>query len=168
MVLLDLQLPGLAGAEGVAHLHDRGLAVLVVSASGSEQAVLDALGAGANGYLTKDSEPAEILAAVKIVARGGTYVSPTLASYLLSAARGGANRGRLDLTNREREILALVAQGERDQDIAEHLYISLRTVHSHLDRIRDKTGSRRRPDLTRLAMERGIIPTGTPRVDRER
>jgi DNA-binding CsgD family transcriptional regulator len=63
----------------------------------------------------------------------------------------------LDLSAREKEILALVAQGERDEDIAQALFISVRTVRSHLDRIRDKTGRRRRPDLTRLAVERGLV-----------
>jgi DNA-binding NarL/FixJ family response regulator len=151
IVLLDLQLPGsLQGADAVAHLVGRGHRVLVVSASESPADVVQAIGAGARGYLSKQAEESEILGAVHAVAHGGTYVSATLASYLLQTP--------IQITAREREILELVAGGETDQDIAEQLTISVRTVHSHLDRIRDKTGSRRRADLTRFAIERGIIP----------
>lgn len=150
VIMLDLRLPGLGGAAGVRHLAELGFTVLVVSASEGEADVLDAIAAGAHGYLTKEAEPEEILGAVRAVAAGGTYVSATLAAYLL--------RAHIQLTQREKEILQLVASGETDQDIAEQLVISVRTVRSHLDRIRDKTGYRRRADLTRLAIERGIVP----------
>ena len=150
VVLLDLHLPGLRGAPAVAHLCARGHTVLVVSASETPADVVDAMGAGARGYLTKQTDEAEIVGAIRAVAEGRTYVSATLASYLLQAP--------IHITEREREILELVAGGETDQDIAELLQLSVRTVHSHLDRIRNKTGSRRRADLTRFALERGIVP----------
>jgi DNA-binding NarL/FixJ family response regulator len=151
IVLLDLQLPGrLQGPDGVAHLTAQGYQVLVVSASESAADVVQAMGAGARGYLSKQADEAEILRAIHAVAQGRPYVSATLAAYLLEAP--------IPITAREREILELVAGGETDQDIAEQLTISIRTVHSHLDRIRDKTGARRRADLTRLAIDRGIIP----------
>ena len=152
IVLLDLQLPGsrLEGPDAVAHLAASGHLVLVVSASEQPADVVQAIGAGARGYLSKQAEETEILGAIQAVAQGRTYVSATLAGYLLQAP--------IQITAREREILELVAGGETDQDIAEQLTISVRTVHSHLDRIRDKTGSRRRADLTRFAIERGIIP----------
>jgi DNA-binding NarL/FixJ family response regulator len=152
IVLLDLQLPGsrLQGPDAVAHLVTAAHQVLVVSASETPADVVQAIGAGARGYLTKQADEPEILGAIQAVADGRTYVSATLAAYLLEAP--------IQITAREREILELVAGGETDQDIAEQLTISVRTVHSHLDRIRDKTGSRRRADLTRFAIERGIIP----------
>jgi DNA-binding NarL/FixJ family response regulator len=152
IVLLDLQLPGsrLQGPDAVAYLVADGHRVLVVSASEQPVDVVQAIGAGARGYLSKQAEETEILGAIQAVAQGRTYVSATLAGYLLQAP--------LPITARERGILELVAGGETDQDIAEQLTISVRTVHSHLDRIRDKTGSRRRADLTRFAIERGIIP----------
>jgi DNA-binding NarL/FixJ family response regulator len=157
VVILDLHLPGLEGSQAVAHLCERGLAVLVVSASDDQDAVLDAMAAGASGYLTKDAEASEITTAVAAIAGGGTYVSPALAAYLLRAARTQPKEAPWALTEREREILRLLASGETDQDIAAQLYISVRTVRSHLERIRDKTGRRRRPDLTRLAIEQGLI-----------
>jgi two-component system, NarL family, nitrate/nitrite response regulator NarL len=150
VVLLDLHLPGLRGAAAVAHLCTRGQTVLVVSASEAPADVVEAIGAGARGYLTKQAEETEIVGAIRAVAEGRTYVSATLASYLLQAP--------IHITEREREILELVAGGETDQDIAELLQLSVRTVHSHLDRIRNKTGSRRRADLTRFALQQGIVP----------
>jgi DNA-binding NarL/FixJ family response regulator len=151
IVLLDLQLPGsLQGPAAVAHLVAQGRSVLVLSASETPADVIQAIGEGARGYLTKQAGEVEILSAIQAVADGRTYVSATLAAYLLQTP--------IRITKREREILELVAGGDTDQDIAEQLTISVRTVHSHLDRIRDKTGSRRRADLTRLAIERGIIP----------
>jgi DNA-binding NarL/FixJ family response regulator len=155
VVLLDLHLPGREGADGVRHVTDLGAAVLVVSAVATRHDVVDAIAAGACGYVSKQAEASEILTAVSVVAEGGTYVSPTLASFLLDAARTPGS-AQLELTDREREVLALVAAGERDQDIADTLFISVRTVRSHLDRIRDKTGRRRRSQLTRLAVEQGI------------
>jgi DNA-binding NarL/FixJ family response regulator len=152
IVLLDLQLQGsrLEGPDAVAHLAASGHQVLVVSASEQPADVVQAIGAGARGYLSKQAEETEILGAIQAVAQGRPYVSATLAGYLLETP--------IPITAREREILELVAGGETDQDIAEQLTISVRTVHSHLDRIRDKTGSRRRADLTRFAIKRGIIP----------
>ncbi|CAA9232984.1 MAG: hypothetical protein AVDCRST_MAG41-1088 [uncultured Corynebacteriales bacterium] len=168
LVLLDLHLPGLGGADGVRHVRAAGLPVLVLSAAAEPAGVLDAIAAGAAGYLTKNADGAEIATAVRTVAAGGTYISPTLASYLLVAARQdpGADRPQSDqagLTERERSILGLVAAGETDRDIAAQLSISVSTVRSHLDRIRHKTGHRRRPDLTRLAFQTGIVPApGAP------
>lgn len=155
LVLLDLHLPGLGGSEGVRAVRERGHHVLVVSASDSPDIVVAAIAAGAEGYLTKDADAPEIIRAVSVITAGGTYVSPTLASHLLAVERRKGPTP-LQLSDREREILALVAAGERDQDIAEQLFISISTVRSHLDRIRDKTGRRRRPDLTRLAAETGL------------
>lgn len=151
VVLLDLHLPDGVGADAVSRVKAFGPTVLVVSASDDRQSVIDAIGAGASGYLPKSSVADEISFAIAAVAGGGTYVSPVLAAYLLRDERERATDH--PLTAREREILSLVAEGETDAEIAGRLFISVRTVHSHLDRIRDKTGRRRRADLTRLALE---------------
>jgi DNA-binding NarL/FixJ family response regulator len=164
VVILDLGLPGVSGAEAVRRVHERGSIVLVVSAEGAQKDVVDAIAAGASGYLTKGSEPGEITNAVQVVAAGDTYVSPTLAAFLLRAARNDHDSSPHALSDREKEILALVAAGERDADIADQLFISVRTVRSHLDRIRDKTGARRRADLTRFAVTEGLINPSTDRA----
>jgi DNA-binding NarL/FixJ family response regulator len=159
VILLDYHLPGLMGPEAVSRLTASGAAVLMVSAEIGREAVIDTLAAGARGYVAKDAQASEILRALRVVSdpdRPGTYVSATLASYLLDAARSD-RADRLTLSGREQEVLRLVAAGERDQDIAESLYISVGTVRSHLDRIRTKTGERRRADLTRYAMDHGLV-----------
>ena len=160
VVLLDLHLPGIEGAAGVSHVVGAGFRVLVVSAAGTPDAVVVAIAAGAAGYLTKESDATEIAAAIRTVARGATYISPTLASYLLGAEKIGATA--FELTKREREVLSLLAAGETDQDIADQLTIAKTTVHSHLDRIRDKTGARRRAELAGLAHRLGIAPLSHP------
>ena len=157
VVVLDLNLPGVHDAAAVLEVSGMGHRVLVVSAQAGQEQVLGAIAAGARGYLTKDAGGDEIVRAIREVAAGNSYVSPTLASFLLGSARDRYAGPKLELSAREREVLSLVAAGERDQDIAETLMISVRTVRSHLDRIRDKTGRRRRPELTRLAIEEGIV-----------
>lgn len=157
VVILDLKLRGVGDAAAVMQVVGMGHRVLVVSAHAGQDEVLGAIGAGAKGYLTKDTDGAEIIRAVREVAAGNSYVTPTLASFLLNASLGRSAGPKLVLSAREREVLSLVAAGEKDQDIAELLHISVRTVRSHLDRIRDKTGLRNRAQLTRYAIEQGIV-----------
>jgi DNA-binding NarL/FixJ family response regulator len=152
LALLDLGLRGggLDGPDAVRKLVVAGLKVLVVSMASQEVPVVEAIRAGAHGYLTKESEPDEIVRAVRTVSDGGTYFSPTVAGYLL--------RDQSRMTEREVEVLALLADGERAIDIARQLYISVSTVNGHLENIRHKTGYRNKADLTRLAFEKGILP----------
>jgi DNA-binding NarL/FixJ family response regulator len=158
VVTLDLWLPGVGNADAVSRVVQLGFRVLVISASSDRPHVRAALDAGARGYLTKDADGHEVRRALRTVAAGGRYLPTRLYAVLREPAVsvGGC------LSNRERQVLALVATGERDQDIANTLAISIRTVRSHLDRIREKTGRRRRPDLTRLAIEKGIVREDAP------
>jgi DNA-binding NarL/FixJ family response regulator len=151
VVVLDLRLRGggIEGEAAVRRLVEHGMKVLVVSISDEEVPVVTAIGAGAHGYLTKEAEPAEIVRAICAVASGRTYFSPTVAGFLL--------RKETQLTAREIEILRLVASGETTSGVARQLVISEKTVNSHLDKIRNKTGYRRRADLTRLAYKLGIL-----------
>ncbi len=166
VVLLDLHLPGIEGAEGVAHICALGHRVIVVSAAGAPDDVIDAVAAGAAGYLTKDADAQDIQRAIRAVADGQAYVSPTLASYLINANRSRTPSLEHQLSPRELEILALVAAGETDRDIAKQLFIATATVYSHLERIRDKTGARRRAQLTRLYLE-STNKKATRQTDRE-
>jgi DNA-binding NarL/FixJ family response regulator len=156
-LLLDLRLAGGGpqGAEAVAHAHRSGVPILVVSANADRASVVAAIAAGAIGYVSKDAEPAEIVRAIHTVAARTSYIAPTLAGFLLDEARA------IKLTPREVEILRLVASGEKDTDIAEELFLSIHTVHSHLDRIRAKTGQHRRVELARYAIDRGLLPPST-------
>jgi DNA-binding NarL/FixJ family response regulator len=157
VVTLDLKLPGVSDTEAVATVVRMGFVVLVLSAYGARTDIVAAMAAGARGYLTKDADIDEIRRAVRAVAAGDRYVAPALAAHLLGTARQHNGGSRVTLSDRERQVLALLAGGDRDQDIAAALSISVRTVRSHLDRIREKTGRRRRSDLTRLALEKGLV-----------
>jgi DNA-binding NarL/FixJ family response regulator len=159
VVLLDYHLPGLHGPAAVARITDSGSAVLMVSGDIGRDAVIATLAAGARGYVAKHAEVSEVLQAIETISDSptGTYVSPQLAAYLLDAHRQRGPKS-LKLSTREEEVLLLVAQGERDRDIAEALFISVGTVRSHLDHIRTKTGERRRPGLTRFAVDQGLLP----------
>lgn len=155
VVILDLRLPGVRDSAAVMAVVAMGHKVLVVSAHAGQTEVLNAMAAGARGFLSKDVDGEEILRALRLIAAGDSYVSPVLAAYVLNAARQAGPI--MELSGREREVLSLVASGERDQDIAVQLAISIRTVRSYLDRIRDKTGQRRRSELTRYAIEKGVL-----------
>jgi DNA-binding NarL/FixJ family response regulator len=168
VLLLDLHLPDCEGPECVERLLGKAGTILIVSAAADRESVVSAIASGAKGYLTKAADAEEIRRAIGMVFEGDCYVSPQLAAFLLRDARGEHASGEFALTKREREILSLVAEGETDADIAIALYISIRTVRSHLDRIRDKTGRRRRAELTRLAIEHEAgHGAGRPRTGRD-
>ncbi len=158
VVVLDLGLPGVSGIDAVIQLVGSGHRVLVVTASERSHHLLATLDAGAVGYVSKLAASDEIITAIRRVARDERYVAPELAAKLLLERSGTtASAAMQDLTAREREVLALVAKGSTDQEIGLELVISIRTVRSHLDHIRTKTGARRRADLTRLAYQEGLI-----------
>lgn len=146
VVLMDLQHSAPKLSAGVAKLRARGHAVIVMSSSPQIDAI-QVIRAGASGYLSRQAEGDELLTAIRAVGSGRSYVSAP-ASYLLEQSP--------HFTDREQDVLKLLASGATDHEIARTLRISKHTVHSHLDRIGEKTGSRRRPDLTRLAIEHGL------------
>ncbi|MFE5712547.1 LuxR C-terminal-related transcriptional regulator [Streptomyces sp. NPDC056501] len=147
--VINLRLATLDLARTVSRLCARGYAVIVVSAAAHID-LAPAIRAGARGCLDSQAEQAELLSAMRAVAAGETYVPGPLAVHLLLAP--------LHLTDREQEILGRVASGDTDREIAALLGISEHTVHSHLDRLRDKIGARRRADLTRFAIEYSLVP----------
>ncbi|MFF1303299.1 LuxR C-terminal-related transcriptional regulator [Streptomyces sp. NPDC058307] len=146
VVLVDLEQPAPALVTVVAQLGTRGHAVIVVSSSPQIDAV-QVIQAGARGYLSRQTEEDEVLTAIRAVGSGRSYVCPPASRLLPRSPR---------LTDREREVLRLLSHGATDHEIARRLRISKHTVQSHLDRIGEKTGSRRRSDLTRLAVEQGF------------
>jgi two-component system nitrate/nitrite response regulator NarL len=164
VVLLDLGLPGVAGAAAVLEVCELGHHVLVVSAQAEPEVVLGAIAAGARGFLSKDVDADELLIAIKTVAGGGAYVSAVVAGMIMKDnADRPAVSADVELSPREEQVLRLVAAGERDVDIALILGIGVRTVRGYLDRIRDKTGERRRPGLVKEAIRRGLIGGSGPR-----
>ncbi|SCG33994.1 response regulator [Micromonospora halophytica] len=169
VVVLDLQLPDVSGVEVIHGLRAvlPEVRVLMLSASGEQQSVLDAVKAGATGYLLKSAAPAEFLDAVRRTAAGEPVFTPGLAGLVLGEYRRLAATpaqsvadGRHDtaprLTDRETEVLRLVAKGLSYKQIAERLGLSHRTVQNHVQNTLGKLQLHNRVELTRYAIERGL------------
>ena len=159
VVVLDLQLPDVSGVEVIAALANVVPAprVLVLSASGERRDVLDAVKAGAMGYLVKSASRAELVDAVRRTAAGEEVISPELAGLLIAEfrrIRGESAESRL--TERETEVLRLVATGLSYRDIATQLGVSHRTVQNHEQNTMRKLRVHNRVQLTRYALEAGL------------
>jgi len=159
VVLLDLSLPGQGGIAVTRALRAAGrqARVLVLTSFADPELVLDAVHAGADGYLLKDADAETILSAVHAVAAGGSPVDPTVARFLLGGLRESAQDALL--TEREREVLELVRQGHQNKSIARRLRISERTVKAHVTHILQRLGV---TDRTQAALwaERHRHPIG--------
>ena len=165
VVVLDLQIPGPNGVEVTKSVlrTDPGARVLILSASGEQDDVLEAVKAGATGYLVKSASQAELIEAVRRVARGDSVFTPGLAGLVLGEFRRLSDpagdpsiTGNPELTDRETEILKMVAKGMSYKQIAERLVLSHRTVQNHVQNTLRKLQMHNRVELTRYAIERGI------------
>jgi DNA-binding NarL/FixJ family response regulator len=162
VVLTDMRMPGLGGPVLLSRLRQElpDTRVLVVSASEKAETLLEAVSAGAAGYVTKRINARELRHAVITVHGGGSVITPSLARHLLReyshVARGESMSVRPLLAQREAEVLRLLSRGHTDREIGGELYISPRTVQNHLTRIREKTGMRRRSELARWAVEHSM------------
>lgn len=162
VLVVDLQIPPPNGVEVTRALlaEDPSARVLVLSASGEQSDVLEAVKAGATGYLVKSASSADLLEAVRRVARGDTVFTPGLAGLVLGEYRrlsdspGDTDQPRL--TDRETEVLRLVAKGMSYKQIAERLVLSHRTVQNHVQNTLRKLQLHNRVELTRYAIEQGL------------
>jgi DNA-binding NarL/FixJ family response regulator len=167
VVLMDAALPGLDLAKGVRECADGGAAVMLLAAFDSDERIIAALRAGALGLLLRDADPAELLRSVESVARGEVLLSPRLARRLLAelAARPepSAPRSELldELTGREREVVALVAHGLSNDEIAERLTVTLATAKTHVRRAMAKLDAHDRAKLVVFGYESGLV---APRI----
>jgi DNA-binding NarL/FixJ family response regulator len=165
VVVMDLKLPTVSGAEATRQIVDESphIRVLILSASGEEADVLEAVKAGARGYLLKSSTSAEVADAVRKVHAGEPVFTPSLAGLVLDEFQRLAQKDDEDdepsLTKRENEILKLVAKGYTYGDIAEKLFISIKTVQNHVQNILTKLQLHRRYELMRYAIQRGLDRT---------
>jgi len=160
VILMDLQLPTVPGVEAIRAIVEESphVKVVVLSASGEEVDVLEAVKVGATGYLLKGSTAAEIVNAVRRVRDGEPVFTPSLAGMVLSEFRRVAapGPGVPGLTPRENEVLKLVAKGYTYREIAGKLFISVKTVQNHVQNILTKLQLRKRYELMRYAIQRGL------------
>jgi DNA-binding NarL/FixJ family response regulator len=160
LVITDMRMPGLDGIELVSALKAEGLATraLILTGHLERQLVVEAVKAGAEGYLLKDAPPEQLIDAVRTVNRGETYLQPAVATELTRAV-GSASSGLAGatLTPRELEVLRVVAEGLRNKEIARSLHISEATVKFHVANVFAKLGVGSRTEATRQALELGIL-----------
>lgn len=160
VVLMDVVMPGASGIEATpAVLKEAPEAkVLVLSMQDDPRYVREAFSAGASGYVLKEAADTEVVGAVREVAGGGSYVHPTLGARLVTAEAEERAREEDDpLSEREREVLGLLALGHTNQEIAESLYLSVRTVETHRSHIMQKLRLSSRAELVRYAIENGFL-----------
>ncbi|MEJ7834094.1 MAG: response regulator transcription factor [Nocardioides sp.] len=167
VVVLDLQIPAPGGVEVTAQVlqQDPSARVLILSASGEQSDVLEAVKAGATGYLVKSASREELLDAVRRVAKGDTVFTPGLAGLVLGEFRRMSEPTTADpmqpqLTERETEVLKMVAKGMSYKQIAERLVLSHRTVQNHVQNTLRKLQMHNRVELTRYAIEQGLDDEG--------
>ena len=174
VALLDVQMPILDGIEATRRIAAdprlAGVHVVILTNYGFDEHVYNALRAGASGFLVKDIEPADLLHAVRTAARGDALLAPTITRRLISeyVSRPPDRRaadGLEELTNREREIVALVARGLSNDEIATRMVISPTTAKTHVSRAMTKLHARDRAQLVVLAYESGLVaPRSTPQL----
>ena len=161
VILMDLRMPGGDGVQAIRELADRGLParILVLTTYDTDSDVLAAIEAGATGYLLKDAPPDELLRGVRAAARGDSVLSPSVASRLVGRMRAPAPASE-PLSQRELEVLGLVARGVGNRDAAARLFISEATVKTHLMHIYAKLGVNDRAAAVAAAFDRGLLTPG--------
>lgn len=168
VVLMDLFMPSLGGVQATQQIkrYMPQTRVIVLSGTTNEDQVIEAIRAGADGYLGKNADTEEVVLAIRSVARGNRYFSQELTSLfdlreLEDRARDPERRSQLDsLTQREREVLQLIGEGHSNQQIAEELSVSVKTVEAHGANLREKLRARNRRDLILAALRAGLIEDG--------
>jgi len=160
VILLDVVMPGRSGLEATSEMLEasKGARILVLSMQDDPTYVREAFAGGASGYMLKEAADAELVQAIREVAAGGRYVHPTLGARLAQAEVEAARREADDpLSDREREVLRLLALGHTNQEIAKQLYISVRTAETHRAHIMQKLGLGTRAELVRYALANGML-----------
>jgi len=160
VVVLDLSMPVMSGLEVIKQVRKEfpSVAILVLSFHSEEQYAVRVMKAGASGYLTKGSDPEELITALRSVARGRKYVTGTLAERLAEEIESGSDKlPHETLSDREYEVLCLIASGLSIQEIAEKLILSVKTVSTYRTRLVHKMKMHGTAELTRYAMMHGLV-----------
>lgn len=158
VLVLDVNMPGGSGLAAVPRIREESpeTQIVVLTMQNEPAFAREAMQAGALGYVLKEAADAELVQAVRMAAAGETYLQPELGARLAAEPDGGAPD---DLSERELEVLRLIALGHTNSEIAEQLYLSVRTVESHRAHIQQKLRLTTRSELVRYALERGLVET---------
>jgi two-component system invasion response regulator UvrY len=159
LVVLDITMPGRNGLETLKDLKRDypQLPVIVLSMHPEDQYAVRVLKAGASGYMTKETAPEELITAIRKVVGGGKYISPSLAELLASYIGGGDSEPHKILSDREYEVMCLIAQGSTVGQIADKLNLSVKTVSTYRARILEKMNLTTNAELTRYALKQNLI-----------
>jgi two-component system response regulator NreC len=164
IVLLDISMPGMGGMTALQKIKEISEAkVLMLTMHADEEYLKEALEFGVSGYVLKQAADTELIQAIKEVAKGQVYVDSGLAQNLVKSMYHPSSKQRSDydsnLTDREKEVLTLIALGHTNKEIAETLMISVKTVESHKTKIMEKINCQKRSEMVRYALENGYINT---------
>ncbi|HVU77903.1 MAG TPA: response regulator transcription factor [Gaiellaceae bacterium] len=160
VIVLDVVMPGESGIDVLPKLRREApdAKVLILSMQDDPRYVREALDQGADGYLLKEAADGEVVGAVRAIAHGGTYVHPELDARMAAAEEEARAAAAADpLSEREREVLQLLALGHTNQEIASHLFISVRTAETHRAHIMQKLSLSTRAELVRYAIAQGLL-----------
>jgi DNA-binding NarL/FixJ family response regulator len=160
VVLLDISMPGMSGLDVLKQLRSQKplLRILILSIYPEEQYAVRTLKAGASGYLTKESAPDELVAAIRKVSSGGNYISRSLGEKLVSNLRkNDSEQPHEALSDREFQVMRMIASGKKGKEIAEELLLSVKTVSTYRRRVLDKLGIKNNSALIRYAMQNRLL-----------
>ena len=160
LVIMDISMPGQTGPEALKAAKEvcPSLRVLVLSMHPEDQYAIRMFKAGADGYLTKASAPAELIRAIKKVMAGGQYVSPALGEKLAVTVKSGIEQAPHErLSDREYQVLCMIASGKTVSEIAETVHLSITTISTYRARILEKMSLKNNAELTRYAMHEGLV-----------
>ena len=163
LVIMDLSMPKMNGMEAIREIKKQypDIKIIALTVHKTEEYILATLEAGANGYIIKDAAQEELFLAINSVLNGNSYLSPSISGKIIEGYLGGTRIVKSSnwdsVSNREKEILKLIAEGNKNKDIAEYLCISIKTVEKHRSNVMKKLDLHNTAEITSFAIEKGLV-----------